>query len=332
MGYTVRQTAAQTAGTVTDALHKNKIVFVPGKNPKPSPERHRALLWHCLTHGVRQVDPETARDLAAHPGTFELVSWNELFYREVKSADEDEPWIDRLCARSGPDDHDVREALSWRNRRARLLYLIADHFQFLIPLLPDPAVKSAVRETERYFHNHDGIAAQIRELLKAPLRRMFEASERVLLIGHSMGAIIAYDALWELSQVERHPGRVELFLTLGSPLGMRYVQRHLLGFTNHEQRFPTNIRRWVNIAARGDLTALDPEIRNDFRAMLEQGAAESIEDVHQGVFNYFRNEKGLNVHRSYGYLVEPHVARTIAGWWRGAAAGGPVLAAHGGMT
>jgi len=29
------------------------------------------------------------------------------------------------------------------------------------------------------------------------------------------------------------------------------------------------------------------------------------------VFNYFRNDKGLNMHRSYGYLVEQHVARAI---------------------
>jgi hypothetical protein len=35
------------------------------------------------------------------------------------------------------------------------------------------------------------------------------------------------------------------------------------------------------------------------------------------VFNYFRNQKGLNVHRSYGYLVEQHVARAILAWWRG---------------
>jgi hypothetical protein len=37
------------------------------------------------------------------------------------------------------------------------------------------------------------------------------------------------------------------------------------------------------------------------------------------VFNYFRNAKGLNMHRSYGYLVEQHVARAILAWWQGSA-------------
>ena len=135
-----------------------------------------------------------------------------------------------------------------------------------------------------------------------------------------MGAVIAYDALWELTHLEANPGKVDLLLTIGSPLGMHFVQDRLLGFRDpYGQRFPCNIRHWVNIAAHGDLTALDPEVRNDFLPMIAQGCAESIEDKHRGVFNYFRNDKGLNMHRSYGYLVEQHVARAILAWWQGSA-------------
>jgi hypothetical protein len=35
-----------------------------------------------------------------------------------------------------------------------------------------------------------------------------------------------------------------------------------------------------------------------------------------GIFNYFRNDLGLNVHRSYGYLVNPRVGEVIAKWWK----------------
>ncbi len=300
-----------------DGVCKNKILFVPGKNPKPSPEDHRALLWRCLQRGVNLVDPAAARNIAAMSACFQLVAWNDIYYGQMKDVDEDVPWIEALCRKTGPDAVDVRESLSWRNKRARLLYLIADHLPALIPLLPDPAVKSAVRETEHYFQNQDDIGTRVRELLKAPLRQMFAAGDRILVIGHSMGAVIAYDALWELTHLEGHPGKVDLFLTLGSPLGMHFVQDRLLGFhRNDRQRFPCNIRHWVNIAAHGDLTALDPEIRDDFMPMIEQACIESIEDRQRGVFNYFRNDKGLNMHRSYGYLVEQHVARAILAWWR----------------
>jgi hypothetical protein len=53
--------------------------------------------------------------------------------------------------------------------------------------------------------------------------------------------------------------------------------------------------------------------------MLELGLIESITDVNGGIFNYFRDEEGLNVHRSYGYLVNPRVGEVIARWWKGAA-------------
>jgi hypothetical protein len=324
---------------VTDATCKNKIIFVPGKNPKPPAEDHCALLWRCLRRGLELVDPAVARAIAAVPDCFHLVAWNAMYYGQIKDVDEDVPWIEALCHKTGPDAADVHEALSWRNKRARLLYLIADHMPALIPLLPDPAVKSTVRETERYFRNQDGIGTRVRELLKAPLRQMFAAGDRTLVIGHSMGAVIAYDALWELTHLEGHPGKVDLFLTIGSPLGMHFVQDRLLGFhRNDDQRFPCNIRHWINIAAHGDLTALDPEVRDNFMPMIEQGCVETIEDRHRGVFNYFRNEKGLNVHRSYGYLVEQHVTRAILAWWqnspeeaRRASVAAPPLAGRAGM-
>ena len=305
---------------MTDGTCKNKIIFVPGKNPKPPAEDHRALLWRCLLRGLELVDPVATRTISSVPDCFQLVAWNALFYGQMKDVEEDALWIEVLCRKTGPDVADVREALSWRNKRARLFYLIADHLPALVPLLPDPAVKSAVRETERYFRNQDGIGTRVRELFKTLLRQSFVAGERVLVIGHSMGAIIAYDALWELTHLEGHPGKIDLFLTLGSPLGMHYVQDRLLGFQSQDgQRFPCNIRHWINIAAHGDLTALDPVVRDNFMPMLEQGCIESIEDRHQGVFNYFRNDKGLNMHRSYGYLVEQHVARAISAWWQGSA-------------
>jgi len=305
---------------VTDGICKNKIIFVPGKNPKPSPEDHRALLWRCLRRGLELVDPSGAQRMAAHPDCFQLIAWNAIYYGQVKDVDEDVPWIEALCHKTGPDATDVREALSWRNKRAHVLYTLGDLFPALIPLLPDPAVKSTIRETERYFRNQNSIGTHVRELLKVPLRQAFAAGDRVLVIGHSMGAVIAYDALWELTHLEANPGKVDLLLPLGSPLGMHFVQDRLLGFRDpYGQRFPCNIRHWVNIAAHGDLTALDPEVRNDFLPMIAQGCAESIEDKHRGVFNYFRNDKGLNMHRSYGYLVEQHVARAILAWWQGSA-------------
>ena len=266
---------------------------------------------------MARVDARTAQALLTS-GELILIAWNFTYYQETRLTETDAPYIETLLRKDGPDAHDIEEALSRQIRRARLLYMLGDLFPFLISLIPDPAVKSTINETLCYFENHDGIGSRIRELLKAPLRRIFADGEQVLVIGHSMGSIIAYDALSELWHEENNPGRVDLLLTVGSPLGMRFVQKRLIG--SHEKnarRFPGNIRRWKNIATQGDLTALDPTLYDDFKAMMHLGLTDVIEDVHEGVFGYFRDQDGLNVHRSYGYLVQPIVGAAIADWWNG---------------
>lgn len=296
---------------------RNRIIFIPGKNPKPPPEEHWRQLLRSLLRGVERADPAVALMIEAEPEVFMLIAWNPLYYQSYKPLDEDLPWVDALLKRAGPTKQDIQEALSFRRRIAWLLNSIADLLHFLIPLLSDPAAKSTIRETARYFSNEGGIGEQVRELLKGPLRKMFTDGDRILIIGHSMGSVIAYDTLWELTHIEKNPSQVDLFLTIGSPLGMRFTQERLRGV--HEKgarRYPHNIRRWVNITSQGDVTVLDPTLRDDFKAMLELGLVESITDINGGIFNYFRDNLGLNVHRSYGYLVNPRVGQVIADWWK----------------
>jgi hypothetical protein len=297
---------------------RNRILFVPGKNPKPTPALHREWLWRCLVHGTRVADSAAGQSLARRPDCFALAAWNALYYGCDKLLEPDQRWIEQLLATPGAGPEERRAALSWRTRRARLAYWLADWSPFILSRVHDPAITATIRETEAYFSNHEGIGARVRERVKQPLRAMLAAGDRVLLIGHSLGAVIGYDALWELWVEEGLRSQVDMFLTLGSPLGMHYVQRRLLGFHHAAgRRFPGNIRRWRNVAAHGDLTALDPRLADDFAPMLAAGLTESIVDEHDGVFNFFRNADGLNVHRSYGYLVQPRVGHVVARWWHG---------------
>lgn len=293
-----------------------RIIFVPGKNPKPPPEEHRAQLWRCLLEGVRRARPEVCVDMQARGDAFSLVNWNYSYYGCQRSMDADIPWIDAVLRQPAATEFDRREALHWRRRLVRLAYLIADFIPALIPLLPDPKVKATIEETMRYFENRDGAA----ELVRQPLERLFHEvcnlNAPIMIIGHSLGSVIAYDALWKLSHVGTVGCRVDLFLTLGSPLGTRFVQKRVLGHGGAgKQRFPTNIRRWHNLTAEGDLTAFDPRVRDDFRDMIRMGLVEDIRDNSEPVYNYFRSDQGLNVHRSYGYLVNPAVGAVIASWW-----------------
>jgi surfactin synthase thioesterase subunit len=153
--------------------------------------------------------------------------------------------------------------------------------------------------------------------VKMPLRAAYASARPILLIGHSMGSVIAYDTLWQLSRESADEVCVDL-ITLGSPLGQRYIQQRLAGRGETGARlYPGNVRQWVNIAAVGEMTAIDMTVRNDFADMIALGLTADIRDF--AVFNYFRLQGMLNVHSEYGYLVNEVTATQIRDWWRDAA-------------
>ena len=297
-------------------MNQRHIIFVPGKNPKPPADQHRNMLWRTMMEGVRRAEPHIVSELIQHDEDFKLIAWNYLYYHATKDINRDLPWIDALINQHGPTEQDIQEARAWHRKLDRFLYSFVDHLPFLLRLLPDK-IRSTAEETKRYFQNRNNIACDVREVLKQELRPLLSNSDKVLLIGHSMGSVIAYDALWELSHLEQLPGKVDSFLTIGSPLGMNYVQRRLMGHKyTGKKKYPTNIKHWVNISSIGDVTALDRIFLDDFGEMINEDIIESIEDHCDGIYNFFRNEKGLNCHRSYGYLVNPAVGKIIADWWQ----------------
>lgn len=291
------------------------ILYIPGLKPKPQPDIHREQLWRCLLAGLRNTDPSVADSVEASPRSFEIVSWTYDFYREHRDIELDRQSIDALLGKQCADNRDITEASAWQRRLLRAIYLIGDRLPFLIPRLADENMELHLRDIRRYVRNVDDGAATARRHLKLPLRAAAKAGRPVLLIAHSMGSVIAWDVLWELSREAAYDGHVDLFMTLGSPLGQRFIQRRLHGAKlAGAERYPTVIRHWINLAAIGELTALDRTLADDFGEMQRLGLLQSIEDIE--VFNWFRIGGVLNVHAEYGYLVNGKVADRIANWWQ----------------
>jgi hypothetical protein len=154
----------------------------------------------------------------------------------------------------------------------------------------------------------------VRAVLRTALEGAWRDGAPVLLIGHSLGSVIAYDTLWELTHVQRAAGTVDLLVTMGSPLATRFVQRSLHGReATGAARYPHNVRRWVNLTARGDTTALKARLKPSFREMLTLGLVESIED-HVAFDSAFRSALGLNAHDAYGYLSQRLLAEIVGDW------------------
>ncbi len=292
------------------------IVYIPGLLPKPEPKKHREALLRCLLAGVRRIDVQVADEIEATESAFELVSWTYDFYHEHRDISIDSEAIAAVIEKTDATESDIGEATSWKRRLARSLYTLGDLMPFLIPHVANERMEVHLHDLRRYIRDDDDIAAHTRRMLKVPVQAAALAHRPVLLIAHSMGSVIAYDSLWELSHIARDRAQVDLLLTMGSPLGQRYIQNRLKGAGKSGYgRYPANIRRWKNLAAVGDLTALDRQLSNDFTEMLELGLLEDFED--EAIYTHYRLNGILNVHAEYGYLVNEKTAHTIVSWWRG---------------
>lgn len=296
---------------------RKKIIFIPGKNPKPEPAEHIKHLRRCLIEGVSRHSQEIASDILEQDA-FELCAWNHDFYQQHLDFSPFLPCVDAVCRKKRATTKDKLFAKTWKIALSRWIYQTGDRFPRLIDLLADDHVKAMLHDTDRYFDNTNGIADQLRQKL---MQQMLDCANdcKILLIGHSMGSIIAYDTLYQLSQFNQSsPNKkvVDLLITLGSPLGLKYTQDRLLGYSRtDENKMPSNIKNWHNISARGDLVSVDTTLADDFALMISSGRIDSIVDHNRGIFNWFRNSQCYNFHSSYGYLLEPTTSKIITNWW-----------------
>lgn len=291
------------------------ILYIPGLKPKPEYSLHREQVLRCLLEGIRRIDPHTADEMAQDEHCFDIVSWTYDFYGTHRDINLDLADIEAVLKQTQATAEDREIVTSWKRRCIRSLYRAADHLPFLIPHFADEDVELQLRDLRRYAKNEGDIAEIVRRAVKAPLRAAASAGRPILLYGHSMGSVIGYDSLWQLSHEPVEEVRIDLMLTTGSPLGQRLIQRRLKGFREQGiERFPGNIRRWINISAIGELTAIDMTLNNDFGEMIRLGLVEDIEDLE--IYNYYRMNGVLNVHAEYGYLVHEVAANVIRNWWR----------------
>ncbi len=290
------------------------ILYVPGLRPKPEYSLHREQVLRCMLEGIRRIDPAAANEMKRDENCFDIVSWTFDFYGEHRDMDLDLADIEAVLDKTEANTEDKEIVTSWKRRFARSLYRAADHLPFLIPQIADAEVELQLRDLRRYARNDDDIAEIVRRQVKIPLRAAATAGRPILLFGHSMGSVICYDTLWQLTHQSDDELRIDLMLTTGSPLGQNLIQRRLKG-RNKEgvERYPGNIRRWCNIAAVGELTAIDMTLNDDFGDMVDLGLIEDIKDLES--WNYYRMNGALSVHNEYGYLVNEVTATTIRNWW-----------------
>ncbi|MCW2247877.1 pimeloyl-ACP methyl ester carboxylesterase [Azospirillum fermentarium] len=123
------------------------------------------------------------------------------------------------------------------------------------------AMPGITRAFLRDVHDFFYVDHRKTEMTQSLSDRLAAGGGPFVIIGHSQGSMIAYEVLRRLKKEDLD---VELFLTIGSPLGLPMVQERLRAWDNGNLAFPPCVRRWVNVADPLDPVALDKTLNGEF--------------------------------------------------------------------
>ena len=155
-----------------------------------------------------------------------------------------------------------------------------------VPGVNSAAIDLFTRDVYVYL-TYPGVRAQIDSIVAAAI-----GNEPCVVLAHSLGTVVAYNVLLKRASSPVVPQ----FVTVGSPLGINGIKRHL----DSPLRSPSCVERWFNAYDDRDVVALAPLDAAHF------DVAPPIENKND-VLNFTDNRHGIA-----GYLADPVVAATIS--------------------
>ncbi len=166
-----------------------------------------------------------------------------------------------------------------------------------LAILVPPAVRRAIIKKaameayyylfDKEFERADGqkfqVRRELRDRLLAVLDKARSAADKVVVISHSMGTMVAYDVLRNCAGCPE----VDTLITLGSPLGVREVQQELKASGAGKLDFPAaTVNRWINVYDPLDVVCgADPRFANDFASV----DGKSVEDIKESNWGSWRH-------------------------------------------
>ena len=303
------------------------LLLVHGRDFKPGRETYMDVSMAALRAGVE-------RDYPAQLDSFDVLQKHIAWYADLsaeilrgsgKTYDTDLDIGDRRNALNALREITARKRFGVRQYdrlpgKSAILEFVAD---LAAPVLGSigltvPLLNSVAKDFATYLKDESDFAAKVRKRVREQLCAAMDRGERIMLITHGTGSVVAYDVLWQLSNDPEFKDqygerKVESWLTLGSPLGDRNIRKRLRGAREKsENKFPSNVISWHNVAAEDDYCCHDNTLADDYKKMLKQRLISAVKDYR--VFNLTIRYGKSNPHSSVGYYIHPRISKILADW------------------
>lgn len=248
----------------------------------------------------------------------ELVYWADLIYDQPESLEIidkkdpyflEEPYTLSAHPKAPEKDQSFRKKMLQFIESQLEKVFLNDDFSLNYKGVNDMIMHRYFKELEMYYSN----TGEQRTLKRNARQRLFSMLKKykfddILLIGHSMGSIIAYDVL----QFELKRLRIHTLVTMGSPLGLPFIRAKIAdemkeNYEEYTIKTPYNITNaWLNFADLEDKVALNFDLSNDFAPN-----SKGIFPIDFEIINDYESRGVKNPHKSFGYLRNPEFIQQL---------------------
>ena len=214
-------------------------------------ERSRMAYWAAVRYDEPLPDSEAWGELETRELGTPMPEPTASFVARVKAEVAADSPRELARAEDPLDD--------WLERMSYTADALAEGQAEVLPLQRDERVvffrglvELVFKDVWAYFFG--GYRERMRKVVRDALR---DLDGPVIVLGHSLGSIIAYDVLREPAEGDR---QIPLLLTAGSPLAVAEIQ----DLVTRPLEVPAGVVAWRNVADRRDLVALDPTVRPEY--------------------------------------------------------------------
>ncbi len=296
---------------------KQIIIGIHGLGNKPEKSVLQNWWLKSIKEGLDRINKERTKI------PFELAYWADIIYPKpynLKIKDKDNPlYLDEVYKKGKFKQKNNQSSIKTKiikyiEEQLDKVFL-NDDLSINFKNVTDKLMHHYFSELETYYNDDckSGVNpdCNVKNEIQNRLKTIFDKYKgyQILLIGHSMGSIVAFDVLSDITSVQP----IDTFVTIGSPLGVPVIVSKI--FAEQKKRnsklkkpvAPDNISEaWYNLSDIEDKVALDHTLNDDFS---ENKYKVSAKD--QIVINDYEINGEENHHKSFGYLRTPEMANII---------------------
>jgi hypothetical protein len=255
--------------------------------------------WHALQGSMHTI----GSDVSLEEDDVRLIWYADLL--DVHSSSEASP----SCSRSSSDS--ASDSASAQESTPSALSVIAMMAGALVEALAteskndDPELRGFAGDLRYLAESDTRCAAESR--VEAALRQAHRDGRPVILISHSLGALVSWGELTRASAAsDTTLPVIQQWITMGSPLGSPEIRQLVFGDEREALDLPKTVHSWMNVVSTDDFFSRRIARDSIGSATLADVVTESAHD---------------DPHQMMGYLSDAATARLVVAAWHCAETG-----------